>query len=88
MSDSSSLMDVEPPHTEEDKLRIGDVEILYHEGKPLFDRETLKKISEKLAEYRAVEHKSVETPTLEIPDYVKDGSSYTISLDLGYHGNE
>lgn len=79
-----------PPHTEEDKIRIAKVEHAYFkEGRKLFDRKILKKISEILADYRAGKYAGLPPPTLEIPDFVdEDKNPYTINLDLGLHGNE
>ena len=90
MSARRGFPKTDPPHTEEDKLRIAQVEHAYfNEGRKLFDRNILEKISEILADYRADKYTRGQPPILEIPDFVDgDKSAYTINLNLGLHGDE
>lgn len=90
MSATRNRTPADPPHTEEDKVRIAKVEHAYfNEKRPLFKRETLESIRKIVADYRAGKYEDGETPTLKIPDYVEgDKRPYTITLDLGLHGDE
>lgn len=89
MSNTLRFSEVDPPHTEQDKLRIANVEHAYlKEDRKLFHRKILENISEILVVYRK-DRSKVESPTLEIPDFVDgDKSPYTINLNLGPRGDE
>lgn len=90
MSTPQGWRKVDSPHTEEDKRRVPKIEHQYRTvGKKLYSRETLKKILEVVNDYKAGKYENKDPPTLEIPDYAEDGNrTYTLTLDVGYHGDE
>ncbi|KAF3398740.1 hypothetical protein DPV78_007046 [Talaromyces pinophilus] len=90
MSTPQKLTRINPPHTDLDKLRVAKLEHEYCiKETRLYSRDTLKKILEVVTAYKAGQYNNGQPPTLEIPDIVdKDERPYTLTLDLGYHGED
>lgn len=84
------LTRLNPPHTDLDKIRVAKLEHKYRiKGTRFYSRDTLKKILEVVTVYKAGQYNNGQPPTLEIPDIAdKDERPYTLTLDLGYHGEE